>query len=95
MIGFHIVCMFNCIIFAEKYAIKLGYSEKEKEKLLDDIEGNTVIKTLTFSRLEEKCLKCEAKTILKGNIVTSIWELKENLEIRFITLIPGGEKRWK
>ncbi len=74
---------------------KLGYSEKEKEKLLDDIRDNTEIKTLTFSRLEEKCLKCEAETILKGNIVTSIWELKENLEIRFITLIPGGEKRWK
>lgn len=74
---------------------KLGYNENEKDKLLDDIRDNTDIKTLTFSRFEEKCLKCEAKTILKGNIVTSIWELKENLEIRFITLIPGGEKRWK
>lgn len=73
----------------------LGYSENEKEKLLDDIQNNTKIGTLTFSRFEEKCLKCKAETILKGNIVTSVWELKENLEIRFITLIPGGEKRWK
>ena len=73
----------------------LGYDVNSSDKLLLDIYNNTQINSLTFSRNEKMCLKCVAKTILNGKIVTSVWKLKNSLEIRFITLIPGGEKRWK
>lgn len=73
---------------------KIGYGLDNTGELLNDIIHNTEIQSLTFSRMEAKCLKCEARTTLKGKIVTTIWELKANFEIRFITMIPGGDKRW-
>lgn len=40
-------------------------------------------------------LKCMAKTTLKGKLVTSVWELKQDFSVRFITLIPRDDKKWK
>ena len=74
---------------------KLGYDVNDPEKLKNDICCYTDASTLTFSRLTKDCFRCIAKTILMGKIVTSIWELKRNFKIRFITLIPGGDKKWK
>lgn len=73
----------------------LGYSINNPEKLKGDIYCYTDIFSLTFSRYTKNCLRCIAKTNLNGKIVTSVWELKHNFIIRFITLIPGGDKKWK
>ena len=37
----------------------------------------------------------EAKTVLKGKLVKTIWRIEKNLTINFIILIPGGDKQWK
>lgn len=74
---------------------KLGYSLENYHELISDIYCNTNVNSLTFSKFDKQCLKCIAKTILRGKIVTSVWELKSNFHIRLITIIPGGDKRWK
>ncbi len=74
---------------------KIGYEKSNPEKLKLDILYGTDFKTLSFSRYDQGCLSCVAKTTLKGKIVTTTWELMRNLKVRFITLIPGGDKRWK
>lgn len=78
-----------------KFLVSLGYSISNPENLLSDIYCNTYVDTLTFSSFNKGYLRCIAKTILKGKIVTSVWELKTNFHIRLITIIPGGDKKWK
>lgn len=74
---------------------KIGYDQSGLDNLCEDICHCTDVTSLTFSRITKDCLKCMAKTTLKGKLVTSVWELKPNFSVRFITLIPGGDKKWK
>ena len=78
-----------------KFLKTIGYDASNLETLRKDICHCTDVSSLTFSRITKDCLKCSAKTILKGKLVTSVWELKPDFTIRFITLIPGGDKKWK
>lgn len=73
----------------------LGYGDANARELLSDIYCCTEVQSLTFAKLTNHCLKCIAKTVLKGKLVTSVWELQKDFTIRFITLIPGGDKTWK
>ena len=78
-----------------KYLIEMGYNINEKEKLLNDILKFTDFETLRFNRINERTLNCEAKTILRGHIVTTCWQLTKDFELNFLTLLPKGEKKWK
>ena len=74
---------------------KIGYSSDNPDELCSDIYCHTDVQTLTFTRYKKGYLGCIAKTTLKGKVVTSVWSLEKNFHIRFITIIPGGDKRWK
>ena len=78
-----------------KYLAKIGYNMKDKDLLLNDILKFTDFKTLRFNRINEHTLNCEAKTILHGCLVTTCWQLTDNFELNFLTLLPKGEKKWK
>lgn len=67
----------------------------DERAALFDIYNGTDLRTMIFSRYDNGCFACLAETKLKGLSVTTVWEIQKNLDIRFITLIPGGEKRWK
>jgi len=76
---------------------KLGYDENQ---LYNDINNNTDFKTMLFSDLNEYGLKVVACTKLKSQLdgkeylVSSVWQITKDHNIRFITLYPGGEKIW-
>ena len=78
-----------------KFLRSLGYFESNLNKLYADIHCGTQINSLRSKELTQYGLKCEAKTLLEGKIVTTAWVLEKNFTIRFITLIPGGDKKWK
>lgn len=78
-----------------KFLSKFGYDINDPLRLLIYVEGGTDFKTLKFSRITEYGINCKTMTILNGYIVTSVWEVGSNLTIRFVTLIPGGEREWK
>ena len=73
----------------------LGYGLTEPSRLRSDILCHTDLRTLTYSRYTKGCLRCVAKTDLHGKFVTTVWELKKDFTLRLITLIPGGDKKWK
>lgn len=77
------------------FLTRLGYNANTARELCSDIYCNTDVQSLTFSGFRNNCLKCVAKTVLKGKLVTTVWELKKDFKLRLITLIPGGDKRWK
>jgi len=74
---------------------ELGYYKINMKDLAKDIRYGTDYSTLKFSRVRKNHILCEAKTILKKYIVTSVWELQKNFSVRFVTLLPGGDKKWK
>ncbi len=78
-----------------KFLHALGYSIDGVEELRADIHCGTTIDTLMFKEFSKFGIKCEAKTVLKGKIVTTAWMLENDFTIRLITLIPGGDKKWK
>lgn len=73
----------------------LGYEPANIDKLRSHILCNTYLNILTYSHYLMKCFRCVAQTNLNGKCVTTVWELRNDFTIRFITLIPGGDKRWK
>ena len=73
----------------------LGYNIHDIGCLKDDIIFGTDLNSILFAGLNNWGLKVIAKTILKNKIVTSVWMVNEELGMRFVTLIPGGDKRWK
>lgn len=77
-----------------KFLKALGYDLSDPGKLRSDILCNTYLKTLTFSSSLKKCFRCIAQTSLDGKLVTTVWELRKDFTLRFLTLIPGGDKRW-
>ncbi len=77
------------------FLIGLGYSLRNPEALWREIYQNTDKNTLSFARLTPHALLCKAKTVLRGKIVTTIWALEPIMSLRFITLIPGGDKTWE
>ena len=74
---------------------KIGYNENDINKLINDIRMNTDFKTSTFKVITKFTFNFEAKTILNNYIVTTAWQLNNDGNIRLITLIPGGDKKWK
>jgi len=75
---------------------QLGYSPRDCITALElDLKYNTEIQSMRYSRYNDKCLTVEAKTTIRGCIVTTIWELTKELKLRLITLIPGGDKKWQ
>ncbi len=78
-----------------KFLLELGYNLRCSEALIDDIYEGTDFKTLEFKKMTEYSLNARAKTKLKGYIVTTAWQINKDGTVRFITLIPGGDKIWK
>lgn len=78
-----------------KYLNQIGYNIDDKDALLNDILAFTDFNTLCFRNLTQYSLNCQAKTVLHGHIVTTGWRLTEDFELKFVTLIPKGEKKWK
>lgn len=78
-----------------KFLKYLGYSEYRPYELFYDICIYTKRDSIRFSRFSYGEMLVEAKTILKGHLVKTIWKLEKNLKICFVTLIPGGDKLWK
>lgn len=64
-------------------------------KLADDIRWNTDFKTLSFKLINGFTFNAEAKTVLNGYIVTTGWQISKNGDVRLLTLIPGGDKKWR
>ena len=77
-----------------KFLETLGYSLSAPGKLRTDILCNTNWQTLTFSSYLKQCFRCIAQTNLNGKLVTTVWELRKDFTLRFLTLIPGGDKKW-
>ena len=73
----------------------LGYNLNNIQKLKDDIFNKTFLKSLLFTRINKWGMSVIAPTKLNGTIVTSVWMLNADFTLRFITLIPGGDKIWK
>ncbi len=77
-----------------KFLISLGYSLSNYDSLKNAIINGTEWDELSYSKLTPFGLTAKCKTILKGKIVTTIWELNQNFDVRLITMIPGGDKIW-
>lgn len=73
----------------------LGYSSDNLDELCDDIRWNTDFKTLKFKCINQHTFNVEAKTKIKGYVVTTGWQINKDGTIRFLTLVPGGDKKWK
>ncbi len=78
-----------------RFLARIGYNLQNYETLMDDIKWNTDFKTLKYKIIKVHSLNVMAKTILNGYIVTTAWQLKPDGTLKFITLIPGGDKKWK
>lgn len=74
---------------------KLGYNYSNIELLIEDIRWGTDFSTATFKVINKYTLSFEAKTTISHCVVTTAWQLLSNGEVRLITLIPGGDKKWK
>lgn len=72
----------------------IGYSYDDATRLVADIVKGTDVKTLKFSKLSNYDPMTLAKTTLNGEIVTSMRELQFNFDLKLVTLIPGGDKKW-
>ena len=77
------------------FLVSIGYSLNNQDELISDICYHTDLHSLIFARHKKGYLGCVAKTVLNGRVVTTVWSLERDLSLRFITLIPGGDKRWK
>lgn len=73
----------------------IGYNTNDLQELMNDIRKGTNFKKSEFKIIRETTFNIQAKTILKGYVVTTAWQLKEDGNVRLITLIPGGNKIWK
>ena len=73
----------------------LGYHTGDENLLISDIVLNTDLNSITFAGLNEWGLRVKAKTTLNNKILTSIWMINKKLEMKFVTMIPGGDKLWK
>ena len=78
-----------------KFLKSLGYSEYRPYELFHDICSNTKLSSLKFSHFGASKFIMEGETILKGKIVKTVWKLEKNLDIYFVTLVPGGHKKWE
>jgi len=78
-----------------KFILSLSYSVNKPYELFKDICKNTIRDSIEFSRFSYGKIIVTAKTYLKGKLVKTIWRLEQNLDIYFVTLIPGGDKKWK
>lgn len=78
-----------------KFITSLGYSPNRPQELFYDICVGTKRDTIEFASFSYGALLVEAKTIINGKLVKTIWRLEKNLDISLITLIPGGDKLWK
>ena len=74
---------------------RLGYTRLNSEKLFDEIFKGVQIDSLKYVRFSFGCFMCKAKTRIQGKLVTTVWVLEKNLTLRFVTLIPRGDKTWK
>jgi len=72
----------------------LGYSKYRPEKLLLDIYNNTDFSFRKLSKFINYSFTLKTKTILNDSIkdrkieVTSVWQIRPNNELKFVTLIP-------
>jgi len=73
----------------------LGYSMHTFYMLFRDICVGTKRDTIEFAKFSHGEMILEAKTVLKGRLVKTIWRLEKDLRVSFVTLIPGGDKLWK
>ena len=71
----------------------LGYSEYKPYELFYDICVNTKRTSLRFSHFAASKLIIEGETILKGKVVKTAWRLENDLNLFFVTLIPGGHRK--
>ena len=78
-----------------KFLLNIGYSPNNPGELSDDIRWNTEFKTTQFKLLNDFTYNVMAKTKLKGYIVTTGWQINKDGSVRFLTLVPGGDKQWK
>lgn len=78
-----------------KFIKGLGYSESNPYKLFHDICLNTERDTISFSKFSYGTVLLTAITTLKGKEIRTVWKLDENLNLYFVTLIPGGLKHGK
>lgn len=74
---------------------RLGYSESNEQKLINDIKYSTDFRTLSFKSINQYTFNAEAKTTLNNYVVTTAWQIQKDGQIRLITLIPGGDKKWR
>jgi len=74
---------------------KIGYNRDNVEQLIEDIRWNTDFQTATFKTINNFTFNFKAKTTINNYVVTTAWQLSKNGDIRLITLIPGGDKKWK
>lgn len=77
-----------------KFLISMGYNIENLKELYNDIILNTDFKTIKYKDIDKYGLRVKAKTILKGKTVTTGWMFERNFNLRFLTLIPGGDKEW-
>ena len=74
---------------------KIGYNHDNVDRLIEDIRWNTDFQTATFKTINNFTFNFEAKTTINNYVVTTAWQLSKNGDVRLITLIPGGDKKWK
>lgn len=77
-----------------KFLTGLSYSLTNLDSFKNDIINGTEWATLCFGKLTSFGITAKCKTVLKGKVVTTIWELNQDFNVRLITLIPGGDKTW-
>ena len=77
------------------FLMGLGYSIESLSDLMDDIRWGTDFKTISFKSIHEYSYNVQAKTTLKGVVVTTGWQISKDGSVRLLTLIPGGDKLWK
>ncbi len=78
-----------------KFLLDLGYDFINTEILMDEIRWGTDFKTSKFRNISKYTFNIMTKTTLRGKIVTTGRQINEDGTVRFITLIPGGDKIWK
>ena len=78
-----------------EFLLGLGYDLADIRKLMSDIRWGTDFTVSKFRNIGEFTFNIMAKTTLKGKVVTTAWQISKDGTVRFITLIPGGDKIWK
>lgn len=106
--GFIILCCKLCAKGAEVDCGKIGpFSPRYPSSLLllsyffakldglkNDIINGSEWDTLCFGKLTSFGIIAKCKTVLRDKVVTTIWELNQDFNVRLITLIPRGDKTW-